>query len=113
MRIHCACLAIIVGLCVDRPVYAQAPKYKIQATDYQTVTATISYEIRTTKFAVDHWLVFMADPPELPSQSLLKSTCDPEAKIVTEKSLLARNVRFIDLTVEKPEPGSKLSLKQE
>jgi transglutaminase-like putative cysteine protease len=90
-----------------------APAYKIVTTDRQTVSATITSEIQTTNYAVNRWLVFLPEPPELPSQTKVKVTASPAGKVVTEKSLLARKVRLVDITVSKPVIGSKLELKME
>jgi transglutaminase-like putative cysteine protease len=113
MKMLRAHLALIACLGFATNALAQTPKYKIQISDYQTVTATMSYEIQTTEFAADRWLVFLPDPPELPSQSLMKVVSDPVGTVVTENSSLARNVRFIDLKVDEPRAGSKLPVKLE
>ncbi len=113
MKMLRAHLALIACLGFAATSLAQAPKYKIQIGDYQTVTATMSYEIQTMEFAANRWLVFLPDPPEHPSQSLLKVVSDPVGKIVIENSALARNVRFIDLKVDEPKAGSKLHVKLE
>jgi transglutaminase-like putative cysteine protease len=90
-----------------------APTHKIVTTDRQTVSATITSEIQTTSYAVSRWLVFLPEPPELPSQTKVKVTASPAGKVVTEKSPLARKVRLIDIHVPKPVLGAKLELKME
>ena len=35
---------------------AQPPTHRIECTDYQTIVASIGYEIRTTNFTVTRWL---------------------------------------------------------
>ncbi len=90
-----------------------APTHKIVATDRQTVAATITYKVNTTRFAVTRWMVFLPEPPELPSQGMVKTTGDAGTKIVTEKSSLARTVRYLEVSIAKPVPGGGLSLKLE
>src|SRR5262245_5543702 len=103
----------IVVLLMSAGIASAQPAYKIEATDVQAVNATITYEIQTTKCTVTRWMVFLPEPPELPSQTKLKVTGTPAGKIVAEKSSLARKVRFIDIPVKKPVPGAKLALKTE
>ena len=98
---------LLAGAAAAQP---PAPTHKIVATDRQTVNATITYEITTTKFAVARWMVFLPEPPELPSQTKVKASV-PNAKVVAEKSALARKVQFIDVPVANPAPGGKLGLK--
>jgi transglutaminase-like putative cysteine protease len=92
---------------------AQPPTRKLQFADEQTIHATIGYEIRTRDFAASRWLVYIAEPPELPSQTKVKVVCDPLGKIVAEKSPLARKVRFFDVPVPAPEAGGKIAVKQD
>ncbi len=107
--------ALVVVFLFAGTAFAQppAPKHKIVATDRQTVTATITYEMKTTKFAVTKWMVFLPEPPELPSQGKVKTTATPGGKLVTERSPLARTVRYFELSVANPVPGGGLSLKLE
>jgi transglutaminase-like putative cysteine protease len=86
---------------------------KLVATDRQTVTATITYEMSTANFAVARWQAFLSEPPELPSQTKVQVTATPGGRVLTEKSLLARKVRFVDVPVAPPAPGAKLTIKQE
>ncbi|MCI0700289.1 MAG: transglutaminase family protein [Planctomycetia bacterium] len=92
---------------------AQQPAYKIESTDSQVVNATITYEIQTKNFAVSRWMIFLPEPPELPSQPKLKVIGNPAGKVVNEKSPLGRKVRFIDISVAKPAPGAKMPMKLE
>lgn len=109
-----AVAALLLALpCAAATAQPPAPKFKIQAADHQTVTATIGYEIRTTNYAVSRWIVYVPEPPELPSQTKVKTTSTPVAKVVAEKSPIARKVRLIDLPVANPVPGAKLPLKME
>ncbi len=71
----------------------------------------MTYEIKTTNFAATRWMVFLPEPPELPSQTKVKTTSEPAAKVGAEKSLLARKVRYIDVPVPNAAPGAKLALK--
>jgi len=64
-RVFAATVAILL---LAGSASAQQPKFKIEAIDRQTVSATITYELTTTKFAVDRWMIFLPEPPELPSQ---------------------------------------------
>ena len=86
------------------------PAWKIQTTDRQTVDARISYEIHTKDFMVNRWMVYVPEPPELPSQTKIKATVQPASKLVTEKSALARKVHLIDIPVLRPMAGSKLQI---
>lgn len=90
-------------LLLAAPVAAQ-PKHKIESADTRAVTATITYELRTANFAVSKWMVFLPEPPELPSQTKVKTTAAPAGKVVAEKSALARNVRYVEVPVANPKP---------
>ena len=92
---------------------AQQPSHRIEATDHQKVSATLTYELRTTNFAVTKWMIFLPEPPELPSQGKVKTSANPVGKIVAEKSPLARKVRYIEIAVAKPVPGMGVSMKHE
>jgi transglutaminase-like putative cysteine protease len=75
------------------------PKWKIEATDCQNIEARISYDIHMTNFLVSRWVIYMPEPPELPSQANVKITSTPKAKVVSEQSPLARKVRMSDFQV--------------
>jgi transglutaminase-like putative cysteine protease len=94
------------------PAAAQ-PRYKLEAADVQTVSAAISYELRTTTFAATRWQVFLPEPPELPSQTKVKATFPPNAKPATDRSPIARKLRFLDVPVANPKAGSGLTVKFE
>lgn len=104
------CALFVLFLCAGGAP-AQQPSYRIETIDRQQVNATITYEIRTTQFAANRWMVFLPEPPELPSQTKVKVTATPGGKLVAEKSLLAREVRYLELAVARPAPGAGLSLK--
>lgn len=110
-RIAYFLLPAFVLLLEQVPLAAQAPTHKIEATDQQTVNATITYEVRTTNFAVTRWTAFLPEPPELPSQTKVKATSTPTSKVVAEKSPLARKIRLIDVPVPNPAPGARLPLR--
>jgi transglutaminase-like putative cysteine protease len=110
---HLFTRAIAVFLLFAGGASAQQPAYRVEAADAQKVNATISYEIRTTNFAVNRWMIFLPEPPELPSQTKVRVTSEPAGKVVTEKSLLQRKVRYIDIPVARPVPGAKLAVKLE
>jgi transglutaminase-like putative cysteine protease len=92
---------------------AQSPKFRIEVADHQTIQATIGYELRSRDFAVQRWQAYMAEPPELPSQSKVKVTCEPAGKLVTERSPLARKVRYFDAALPKATAGARFTLKQD
>lgn len=105
----CAAGALGPAILAQQP----APRYRIEATDHQTVIATMSYEIRTERSIVSRWMVFIPEPPNLPSQAVTRVTSHPKGKVVVDKSLLARKVRFIDRMVRDPMPGGGLTIRQE
>ncbi len=101
----------IVALLLAGAAFAQPPAQRIEVTDVQKVNATITYEIKTRNFAANKWMIFLPEPPELPSQASIKVTADPTGKIVSDKSLLARKLRYIELPVANPAPGGGVSMK--
>lgn len=105
--------SLLVAFAWASPAPAQQPRptHRIEATEQQTVTATITYEIRTTAFAATRWIAFLPEPPELPSQRNVKTRAEPAGKVVPERSTLARKVRVIDVPVARPAAGTGLSLK--
>jgi transglutaminase-like putative cysteine protease len=108
LRVYSAVVAL--GVCCAT-AGAQGPSHRIETTDHQTVTATITYDIRTTKFTVRRWMAFLPEPPNLPSQKVVKVKAEPAGELVSEKSALARKVRFVDVKVDNPAPGAKLALR--
>lgn len=102
--------ALAAILLLAAPAQVQ-PKYKLETADAKAVTATVTYELNTTNFAVSKWMTFLPEPPELPSQTKVKTTAIPVGKVVSEKSLLARKVRYVEVSVAKPKAGSGLTLK--
>jgi transglutaminase-like putative cysteine protease len=111
MRLFLHALAVLF-LCASAS-RAQQPTHRIEATDLRKVSATITYELKTKTFAVSRWLLFLPEPPELPSQGVVKVTTEPVGKVVTEKSLLERKVRYIEVPVANPAPGRGVALKLE
>ncbi|HEY1188820.1 MAG TPA: transglutaminase domain-containing protein [Gemmata sp.] len=107
--------ALVTLVLIAGSVTGQQPavKEKIVTTDHQNIKATITYEIKTTTFAAGRWLVYIAEPPELPSQAKVKVTAEPKSEVGPEKSPLARPVRYFDVTVPNPVPGTGLTIKQE
>jgi transglutaminase-like putative cysteine protease len=102
----------VLLLCASAAL-AQQPALRIETADVQKVNATITYELKTKNFAVTKWMIFLPEPPELPSQGSVKVTADPVGKIVSEKSLLERKVRYIELPVADPVPGGGVTVKLE
>jgi transglutaminase-like putative cysteine protease len=105
--------SLVVLLLVARAATAQQPAQKIEATDLQTVSATITYELKTKNFAPNKWMIFLPEPPELPSQGKIKVTADPVGQIVLEKSLIERRLRYIEIPVAEPVRGGSVSMKLE
>ena len=106
-------LLAALALLLTGTAAAQQPAYKIELTDRQTVNATITYELRTTNFAVSKWMIFLPEPPELPSQAKVKTVANPVGKLVTEKSSLGRKVRYVEVPVAAPKAGGNVSMKLE
>ena len=110
-------LSLVAAVVLLWPLAARAeepvPAVRVEAAEAQTITATISYEIRTRDFTVTRWMAFLPEPPELPSQPKVKVTGDPAGKVVKEKSQLGRKVRFIDVSPARPTSGAKLLLSLE
>jgi transglutaminase-like putative cysteine protease len=109
-RFRCALLAILL-LAGAAP--AEPPAHRIEAADAQKVSATITYELRTKEYAVSRWMVFLPEPPELPWQRGVKVKAATAGRVVAEKSLLARKVRFIDSSPRAPAPGAALAMRLE
>ncbi|MFO0805022.1 MAG: transglutaminase family protein [Gemmataceae bacterium] len=105
-----AVLVLVIGASVAA---AQPPTHRMELTDFQTVQATIGYELRSRDFEVSRWMAYIAEPPELPSQTKLKVTAEPAGKIVPEKSPLARKVRLFDAPIAKPSAAAKFTMKQD
>ncbi len=89
---------------------ATAPTYRIEITDRQAIKAEITYEVYTKNFAVSRWMVYLPEPPELPSQIRLKIESDPKTVVVAEQSAVGRKVRRADIMLATPMPGAKLQL---
>ena len=106
-------VAIGVVLLSSALVGAQPPALRIEATDRQKVNATITYEIKTTNFAATRWMIFLPEAPTLPSQVKVKTVADPSGKLLTEKSLLRRPVRYIERSEAVPTPGTGITMRLE
>jgi transglutaminase-like putative cysteine protease len=103
--------SLVAMLLLTGAAVAQPPTHRMEATDFQTVNATITYEMKTTSCAVSKWMVFLPEAPELPSQGKVKSTTIPTGRILADKSSLGRKVRYIEVPVAKPTPGSGLTVR--
>jgi len=105
--------AFVVCLAVPSGTFAQQPTHRIEFTDHQSITASIGYELRSREFAVTRWIVALAEPPELPSQTKLKVTSEPASKVIAEKSPMARKLRMFDVPLANPTVGAKLAVRQD
>lgn len=107
--IRCSTVVLFLSAAV---LSAQQPKpnYKMELTDRQNIDARINYEIQTRNFTVNRWVVYLPEPPELPSQTNVKVSSTPKPIVMTEKSPLGRKVRQADIPVAMPTAGSKLPL---
>lgn len=103
-------LPLVTLVLLAGSVFAQPPAYRIEVTDARKVSATISYELRMKTFAVEKWMIFLPEPPELPSQRDVKVTALPAGKLVAEKSGLGRTVRYLELRVANPTPGRGVAM---
>lgn len=106
-------LALAALAALAAPLAGQPPAYRLEVTDAQQVSATVTYELRAATYTVTKWMVFLPDPPDLPAQARTKFATTPATKAVTEKGPLARKVRYAEVVPAKPGPGGKLVLKME
>jgi transglutaminase-like putative cysteine protease len=106
-----AVAALFVALSVGAS--AQSPTHRMLIIDHRTIAASIGFDIHTTDFTVTRWIVYLPEPPELPSQTKVKTAFEPLGTTIAEKSLLARKIRVIDVPLAAPTRGAALSLKQQ
>ena len=106
-------ISVVGALSPTASAQPPAPRYKIESIDFQVIIASITYEIQTTQFAVSRWMVFLPEPPTLPSQTITRITAKPKGRVIAEKGPQGRKVRFIDQMVRDPLPGGRLSLRLE
>lgn len=93
--------SVVLLSLISSPAFAQ-PRYAIEAVEAKTVEAVMSYTIESKSFAADRWMVYVPKPPELPGQVKIKTNTTPPAKLVTEKSPIARPVFLFDQAGKTP-----------
>lgn len=84
-----ACCAILCA-----PI-SSASDYVIETRMAQRIEATLTQEIKAPGLDADEWVAFMAQPPELPSQSDIKVATEPGSKQVADLSDLKRTLLMI------------------
>ena len=68
------------------------PAFAIESTEAQRIEAELNLSHRYGAFKAKEWVLYAAQPPELPRQSKLAFNMEPTAKAVTEFSPLGRQL---------------------
>ena len=110
---HRTLLSSVAALLLLAGAASAQPTHRIEATDAARVKATITYELQAKTLAASKWMLFLAEPPELPSQRDVRVKCEPAGRVVGEKSTLARKVRYVEVNVASPRPGAGLTVRME
>lgn len=75
-----------------------APKYVLKSTDSQRIEAVLTYEIKMPKLIAQEWIVYAAKAPELPGQTHVSTTLEPDGKASFELSLEHRPVMMAKIS---------------
>jgi len=68
------------------------PTHAIETTEAQRIEAELNLSHRYGSFKAKEWVVFAAQPPELPRQSKITFSMEPTAKAITELGPLGRQL---------------------
>src|SRR6266571_750819 len=63
-----------------------SPKYALKSTETRRIEAILTYEIKMPKLVAQEWIVYAAKAPELPGQTHVSTTLEPEGKASFELS---------------------------
>jgi transglutaminase-like putative cysteine protease len=76
-----------------------APAYTIVSKPSQSIEAELTYSHQNPNLKAKDWVIFIAQPPELPSQTKASLTVEPaeRAKVVKEASALHRPVVMLTI----------------
>ncbi len=86
-------LPLIMPLPLSMPLpTSSAPKYAIRCADGPRVRGELSYSLTCPQLLANHWVVAIADAPELPGQAKPKTELVPAGKWSKEKSPLQRSI---------------------
>jgi transglutaminase-like putative cysteine protease len=76
-----------------------APAYTIVSKPVQSIEAELTYSQQNPSFKAKEWVLFVAQPPELPSQTKVSISVEPaeRAKVVKDASVLRRPVVMLTI----------------
>lgn len=86
MRRQSALSLVTVLLALPQAYAQQTPAYVIQSKPVRTVEATYSFQAIYRAFKATDWVLFVAKPPDLPSQTVAKVATLPAGNDLTEQS---------------------------
>ena len=87
---------------------ADEPRYFLETSDVQKVVAKLPYGITCPKMKATDWTIVVAQLPELPGQTKVKSTLvavppGPTATVLKERGTLGRTMLALKIPAKTPE----------
>jgi hypothetical protein len=80
---------------------ARGPQFVLTTRPARHVEASLVFAAVTPRLSVDEWLIYIAQPPELPGrQDKVKYEANPDAKTVNEPAGLKRPLIFWDIPAD-------------
>jgi Transglutaminase-like superfamily len=77
---------VILSSLLLTPGAEPTPKYVLKSADNQRIEAVLTYEIMMPKLIAQEWIIYVAKAPELPGQTHVSTTLEPEGKASFELS---------------------------
>jgi transglutaminase-like putative cysteine protease len=86
-------------------------RFVLVAREAKRVEATLTWRVQAPDLRAQEWIVFVAEAPELAGQTNVKTTTEPKAIGMKEKSPLHRAVSRLRMTAKTPEQKTSFELK--
>src|SRR6516162_10012063 len=80
-----ASILIFSSVCLY-PGADPSPKYVLKSAETRRIEAVLTYEIKMPKLIAQEWIIYAAKAPELPNQTHVSTSLEPEGKASFELS---------------------------
>jgi transglutaminase-like putative cysteine protease len=101
----------LLACILAQPPAASKDTYVVETADARRIEAFLSCDVQCEDVYPREWVVFVAQAPELPGQSAVKSRMQPRAVTVNEQSPLHRPILMARLPVGSHDFGNNISIR--
>jgi transglutaminase-like putative cysteine protease len=106
---RCQSALLLVAFTLSGAVQA-GPKYKLDTKPAQRIEATLTFEVTAPNFKAQQWGIFVAKPPDLPSQVKVRTILDPKGTVIHDTSTYQRDLFAVTIPALKLEQQQKFHL---